>query len=377
MRLSEFAHGRDNNFNLIRIAAAYAVLVTHSFALVAGSETAEPFREALGGMTMGSIAVDLFFIASGFLVTASLLTRQSTIEFVWARGLRIFPALFVMLVLSVLGLGLFFTTVPWSAYFADPKLYKYFAKGLTLLGGVSYELPGVFAGNPYGNSVNGSLWTMPHEVRMYAILALLWMVLAVTPRFRSKAFKATVVSGAAAAGLFVVLSRLGVTSGGGNFVRLFFMFFTGAAFFVLKDRIVLSRPVFAVAFAVLLLAMFTDKHILYLVYVATVAYLLFFLAYVPSGFVRKYNALGDYSYGVYIYAFPVQQSIIALVPGVSVSSMVLISTVVTLPMAILSWHFLEKHALRLKGQYVTHTQRLLAFGLTRRSSVTPQEIGAP
>ena len=99
MKLSDFTSGRDNNFNLIRIIAALAVLVTHSFALATGTSAAEPFQKTLG-MTIGSIAVDIFFITSGFLVTGSLLTRKSFIdfiEFVWARVLRIFPALLVML----------------------------------------------------------------------------------------------------------------------------------------------------------------------------------------------------------------------------------------------------------------------------------------
>ncbi len=103
MRLSNFTDGRDNNFSLIRIIAAFAVLITHSFALAIGTGEAEPFQKFLG-MTMGTIAVDIFFITSGFLVTSSLLTRQSVIEFVWARVLRIYPALLVMLCLTVFGL---------------------------------------------------------------------------------------------------------------------------------------------------------------------------------------------------------------------------------------------------------------------------------
>lgn len=97
MKLSHYTQGRDNNFNLIRIVAAMAVLITHSFALTG---LAEPFRDSLG-MSMGDIAVDIFFITSVFLVTASILTRQSALEFLWARILRIYPALLVMLFITV------------------------------------------------------------------------------------------------------------------------------------------------------------------------------------------------------------------------------------------------------------------------------------
>lgn len=366
MKLSNFTQGRDNNFNLIRIAAAYAVLVTHSFALVFGTGDAEPFGNTLG-MTIGSIAVDIFFLTSGFLVTASLLTRQSTIEFIWARVLRIFPALLVMLLLTVFGLGLFFTTLSWHSYLTNPLTYRYFLKCLTLFTGVRGTLPGVFENNPFENVVNGSLWTMPYEVKMYATLAFIWVSLRVTPRFRTKVFKLTIVSGTLLAGLFVILAHFSLTKEDDRFLRLFFMFFSGATFFILKDQIVLSHTTFYLLLAALLLAML-NKQIFFLVYMATLAYMLFFVAYIPSGFIRAYNKFGDYSYGVYIYAFPVQQSIAALLPGIPVLSMVIISSVISIIFAALSWHILEKHALKLKERYVNHTKTLLSFGLTKAST---------
>jgi peptidoglycan/LPS O-acetylase OafA/YrhL len=81
MKLSTSTHGRNNNFNLIRIVAAIAVLIFHSFPLAKGAGDAAPLQDSLG-MTLGSIAADVFFIISGFLVTASLLTRQSVIEYI-------------------------------------------------------------------------------------------------------------------------------------------------------------------------------------------------------------------------------------------------------------------------------------------------------
>ncbi|MBA3013785.1 MAG: acyltransferase, partial [Desulfobulbaceae bacterium] len=291
MKLADFTQGRDNNFNLIRIASAYAVLITHSFALAIGTGDAEPFANVLG-MTIGSIAVDIFFLTSGFLVTASLLTRQCTIEFVYARFLRIFPALFVMLLLSVFGIGLFFTTISWTSYLTDPQIYRYFMKCLTVFSGIENELTGVFERNPYKNTVNGSLWTMPYELKMYALLSLIWIPLRVIPKFRLKTFKITIVSGALLAGLFVILNHLGITKSGAQFFRLFFMFFSGATFFILKERVVLSHSIFYISLAALLLAIL-NKQIFFFVYVVTLAYILFFVAYVPSGLVRTYNKLGD------------------------------------------------------------------------------------
>lgn len=93
----------ENNFNLLRALAAFLVLFSHSYALT-GSSSSEPLRMLLG-MTFGSVAVDVFFVISGFLVCGSLLRRQSAIEFMKGRLLRIFPALLVMVGLTVLLLG--------------------------------------------------------------------------------------------------------------------------------------------------------------------------------------------------------------------------------------------------------------------------------
>jgi peptidoglycan/LPS O-acetylase OafA/YrhL len=357
MQLSNFTQGKDNNFNLIRIVAAFAVLVTHSFALVTGTADAEPFRASLG-MTMGSIAVDVFFVTSGFLVTASLLTRQSAIEFVWARVLRIVPALVAMLLLTVFGLGAFFTSLPLSSYLTDSKIYVYFLKCATLITGITYSLPGVFEGNPYKSAVNGSLWSMPVEVKMYALLAFVWVALRIAKGNRLRAFKVSIVTCAAVAGCLVV-ARHFYLSADGEFAYLFFMFFSGAAFYVLKQHITLSRWAFWLFVIALLVTASIHKHAFFVAFTLTIAYVLFYIAYVPSGWIRKYNQVGDYSYGVYIYAFPIQQSVAALIPGISVIFMVMISALATIFLAVLSWHILEQRALGLKGLYVGHTRRLL------------------
>ncbi len=355
--LSDVARGRDNNFNIIRICAALAVLVTHSFALVVGSGNAEPLRNTLG-MTLGYIAVDIFFITSGFLVTASLLSRQSTLEFIWARVLRIYPALIVMLLFTVLVLGPVFTALPISQYFASKITVKYFVKCATLLFGVVYDLPGVFVDNPYKGAVNGSLWTMPSEIKMYLFLAGAWLILGLVRAVRLPAFKWAVIIAASAAGVYVVVSEFCVSSPS-YFIRLFFMFFTGASFYILKNRIPVSRVPFAVLFAALLLSV-VNKQFFFVVYMCSLAYILFFIAYVPKGIIRQYNRLGDYSYGIYIYAFPVQQSIIACIPGISIFQMIVLSAAITLVFSVLSWHILEKRALTLKSFYVGHTRKLFA-----------------
>ncbi len=361
MKLSDLAQGRDNNFNLIRIIAALAVLVDHSFALVIGRLDAMLFLDSTG-LNISTLAVDVFFVTSGFLVTSSLLTRQNSIEFVLARALRIYPALLVMQVLVVFGLGLFFTTAGRASYLTSDHTFLYWVKGSTLVTGLVTTLPGVFENNPFNNFINGSLWTMPYEVGMYAILVGIWAVLCIVPRVRSRAFKITIVGCAAVAALLLLTCHLYMIQAG-MFLHLFVMFFSGAAFFVVRDRVVLSRWVFLSMIVVVpSLAMFGEQ-VFFAAYVLALPYVLLYIAYVPSGLVRTYNQVGDYSYGVYIYAWPVQQSIAALVPGVSVLAMLLVSASVTIVLAALSWHLIEQRALRLKGRYAGYAKSLLPVSL--------------
>ena len=191
MKLSSFTNGRDNNFNIIRILAALAVLVSHSFILTGIG--AEPIK-AVTGITLGGMAVDVFFITSGFLVSASLLTRRSIPEYLCARALRIFPAMLVVTGLTVFCLGVCFTDIPLLSYFTAPATYKYLFKNSTLIAGVVFHLPGVFEHNPLKGEVNGPIWSIPFELRFYALLAFIWVILRAARENRSRLFEFTVVS---------------------------------------------------------------------------------------------------------------------------------------------------------------------------------------
>lgn len=346
-KLSAVAIGRNNNFNLIRLIAAFAVLISHSFALALGTTDAEPLRKSLG-VALGNIAVDVFFITSGFLVTASLLTRNNAAGFVRARGLRILPALWTMLLLTVFGLGVLATSLSPTVYLSLPETYHYLAKNAALVTGVMYHLPGVFETNPYKHVVNSSLWTLPYELALYAMLAAAWFVLRLPSTARLLLFRIIVVGTALAAGVGLLVNHFYVETAS-YFLRLLYMFAMGAALYLLRDRITLSRRWFWLVALVLALSTL-NKASFFVVYLFTVAYLLLYLAYVPAGRVRQYTRIGDYSYGVYLYAFPVQQTIAAMVPGVTVWQMLVFASAATMTLAALSWHFIEQPALRWKAR---------------------------
>lgn len=351
--LSEASVSRDNNFNLIRFTAALMVIIYHSYPLTGTS--GGPLHAQ--GISLGHIAVDIFFVTSGFLITGSMITRNNLVAFIVARILRIYPALIVAVLFCVFIVGLLFTTQSVESYLSNPTIYSFLKNNsLLVVGPLHWNLPNVFEMNPYKMAVNGSLWTLPFEIQMYAILAFLGMFLVVSPYMVSKRTFTILVVGIALISMVAFLTnQIMQFTQSYNYIftsRFAGMFFTGGAIFLLKDKFLLSHRIFGTCIALLLY--FSDNPTVFMtLYSLTIAYLVIYLAYIPSGIIRNFNRLGDYSYGLYIYAFPVQQMIAATVVGVSMTTMTIIALPLTLILAVLSWHTVEKPMLKKKDCYIT------------------------
>lgn len=350
-KLSEYVAGRDNNYNLIRFIAAALVLYSHSYPL---TKNVEPLN-ALLGVTWGSMAVSVFFISSGFLVMASLWNKNNLLAFAWARILRIYPALIVAVLFCVAVVGWYFTTYNTADYFSDPVTLKYIKRNITLFNSVKYDLPGVFANNPYPSAVNGSLWTLPYEIKMYTYLAVICTLLIYVQKklnlsiFKGSLLLMTLISLAAN-----IASQFSLVEHDYK-LHFFSIFFTGASFYIFREKIVLSSRIFWGLLLVLSVSTYSQP-VFQVLYLLILPYLIFYLAYVPAGKIRAFNRFGDYSYGLYIYAFPAQQSIAALMPEVSVWMMTTLAFVMSLVLSYLSWHLVEKRALALKDSYVVIEQ---------------------
>jgi peptidoglycan/LPS O-acetylase OafA/YrhL len=167
--LGDAAQGRDNNFNLIRMLAASAVLVSHAWPMVYGDGAVEPL-EALTGYSLGTFAVYVFFALSGFFISASFARSESVFGFVAARCLRLFPGLAVSLLLVALVMGPMVTSLSWTQYLAQWKTWTFLLRNETLVS-VQYTLPGVFEANPFP-AVEGSIWTLIQEAMCYGLVFL-------------------------------------------------------------------------------------------------------------------------------------------------------------------------------------------------------------
>ncbi len=351
MLLAQLATGRDNNFNLIRFIAASLVLVSHSYPLSMGIGYPEPLSDSLG-MTWGSIAVDIFFVASGFFIAASFSFKNSFKSFIAARVLRIYPALIITTLLTVFLLGPIFTTLSLAGYFSDYHWAQYLIKNSLIITGIDYNLPGVFESNPYPLAVNGSLWTLPQEIKMYFLLVVFCSLFSVIKEKLNISWKLdkALFIGITALALVLHISNHYLIFYSGQSLKLFTMFFMGSSFYFLQDKISINSKVGLTLIAVLLISTL-NKEAFFLAYTLFLAYIVFYLAYIPKGFIRRYNRFGDYSYGVYIYAFPIQQVIAYLLPGCSIIEMISLSFLFTVIAAYLSWILVEENALKLKHNF--------------------------
>lgn len=337
--------GRDNNFDLIRILAAGVVLFVHSRALTGGEGYAN--FAGLRDFTIGAIAVDVFFFTSGYLICGSLLSRGNIFDFVCARVLRVFPALWVMILSTVAALGFFVTTLSPAEFFGSPITQTYVWRGLTLINGVKFDLPGLFPHNPIPNVANGSLWTLPVEWRLYEYLAGIWVVLSLKSSIRLKALRYGLPV-AALICAFLVLRFYAEHDEREGVLTPQFMFFFGATLQIWRDRLFLSWRLFLGLLVALTLTEPLSHTGFFTLYLLGLGPVTLHAAFLIGGPIRLYNRLGDYSYGFYIYAFPIQQSIVHFFPRVSAGELDLFAGAGALLCAVLSWHFLEKPALAKK-----------------------------
>ncbi len=350
MNKFKITEGKDNNFNLIRLIAAFMVLITHSFTVAYGGMEHEPFRD-VSLMSIGNIAVYIFFVTSGFLVTGSLIRTQSVADYLVSRALRIFPALIVMLLITV------FLVFPWLSsrsladYFSSPDVYTYFLKCSILLLNVEFSLPGVFLANPYADNVNGSLWTLPVELYLYIGLVVFWITIYYLTMekisSRESLLRKCILVATILLAILLLLGEFRILTPN-VFTLLTYLFFSGSSLFLFRERITLSAWAFGFCVALMVASAFISPIAFAIAFVTVIPYVLIFFAYFPSTALRKFNSFGDYSYGIYIYSFPIQQTIVYLYPDSTVMQITVFSGVASFLFAYLSWHIIEKRALALK-----------------------------
>jgi len=355
--ISAALNGSDNALNLIRLVLASIVIVSHAFPLGGWGE--DPvLRWTQGQANAGGIAVIGFFAISGYLIAKSGL-RTDVVQFLWHRFLRIFPAFWVVLILTAFILGpILWMTMgrPLADYFTlgPGGPFAYVTENWTLRLG-TWGIHDVLAGTPYGIVVNGSvfngsLWTLWYEWVCYLIIAafVLFGVLR-----RAKWIVAL------AAGFFLILQIAETVSPGAvtavvPWFESMYVVNLGLPFLVGSTIAIYSRHVpfdnwFGIGALLMVGGTLVFGGFSTLGSLAGPYAVLWLAARLPQSF-KRVGAKNDYSYGVYIYGFVVEQVVAFIgVQRFGWLPYVVLSLVLAFAMAWLSWHLVEKRALRLKA----------------------------
>lgn len=342
---------RANNFDALRLVGALSVMFAHAFAL-RGRPDDIPM---VLGHPLQTIGVIVFFAISGYLITASFQRSRNPVTYLVARCLRIFPALVVVVVLSAYVLGPLVTTLSRDEYLAHPWTHEYVTNNIRLW--VQFPLPGVWDDLPLPGVVNGSLWTLFVEFLCYLgapllflfprllrpVLALLAVAvtirLAEAPLEESPVFYAVRLRDAALLWVFFA---------GGAFLRLalttwsWFRLRTDVAVAMIALQTVVTSvwPSWALELSAI-----------------TIPYAVLTIGLARTPYVHRTARFGDFSYGLYLYAFPVQQLVIDLwgVQGVIVNFLIVLS--LTTGLAVASWYLVERPALALKDRVLRRRVR--------------------
>jgi peptidoglycan/LPS O-acetylase OafA/YrhL len=323
--------GHDNNIGLLRCLLALSVIFSHSYALLLGMGGYEPLASATSGQfDFGGTAVNAFFTLSGLVVTQAWLRHPNPRYFLTQRVRRIYPGLIVACLVCLAAVTI---PAPHQRIF-DAQWYGYIALAVLLTAEIP-TLPRLFPDNPVPFALNGSTWTIGYEVACYFVLLFLGLAGALGWR------RVTL-------GLFVLawLTLVATTTGAltSPWPRFGTHFLAGVVAYLYRDRIP-AAPLLMVGAVLALLVSAALPPVGLLVFPVAGTYLLLYAAYrtPPSQIGRA----ADYSYGLYLYGFPVQQFLIYyLAPALTPITLFLAASLISAGLAWLSWHGVERRFLR-------------------------------
>lgn len=330
-----------NLFGFLRLAFAFMVIVSHSPELIDGNRSREPLTLLFHTMSLGEVGVAGFFLISGFLIIKSYNESASWSGYLAKRVLRIVPGFVVAFLVSWLIEG------PLAGGHVGSDGYAIQLIRMTAL--ESPELGDAFVGQHY-TLLNGPMFTIAYEFRCYLLVILLGALAVLrSPRVYLCLMTAIAI-------LFMADFEYGVVPLINRFtgilnvdVKFFMIFLIGGAFYLFRDNIQYNRRHLIIAAVALFVLMFTTWNVAELAVAIFGGYLMFWFALRGSlPWLSRIGRNVDISYGLYLYAWPVQNLIVQRWSGISPSLLTVLTAVIAGSLGYVSWILIESPCLRLK-----------------------------
>ena len=319
---------RFQHLTTLRFFLAVLVVWSHAYPLTGH---VEPIESHTNGITLGTLAVVTFFFISGFLVTMSWNRLQNPVEFVIHRIFRIWPALIAALLFTV--------AIAFIVSVAEPMQtlrsgWQYFWGNLPLINGIQFQIDGAFQDHP-NTSVNGSLWSLEWEIFCYITL-----LLAAISGILSNAWRAMLVSLLVMVSIFIMTQLdLSLFDGIPDHAMVLFCFSLGTFSYYLYNELG-GRALWKLYFFLAILFALFGSVFMPLAYIFAAAGIVALISF--DNILKPGDMKLDLSYGVYIFAFPIQQFMVYLLPNQSPLMNFLLTMPVLLVIAYLSWTLIEK-----------------------------------
>ena len=342
-----------NNFDSLRLFASVIVILAHCYPLKGLGYKYEPLFYVTHCNDFGHLGVSIFLCISGYLICHSL-TINSNFIFFYKRLLRIIPPLIIVVFLTIFILGPVYTSFLLNDYFGSSQTYLYFLN-ITLFR-MQYTIPGVFDNLPFKGVINGSLWTLSYEFFFYIIL---FVQFAILRRTNLVVIGSTIIliliycffNNNISINKYVIpFLNLSLQS----LLDLGIYFYIGASVFIiakkLSQRIVFILFIFAlILFFVCVITKSESND--YLFYFITPVFT-FSIALNHKINLQKLTSMGDFSYGIYIFAFPLQQILISITHNeISVPLLFFSTAILAYIFGGLSWHMIELKAMKYKNAF--------------------------
>ena len=345
----KITEGHANFFTPLRFVFAYMVLIGHSFVVIGGTATSEP--HIFYHFTFSYLAVNLFFIASGFLVTGSMLYRKDAASFTSARILRIYPGLIAHVLLMIVVFGAMTTSLPIGEYFTHSDTLKQPFIVLPFLES-SMHLPGILENN-HEHQASAALWTLRYELLAYVGTLVAFFLGLLKHRWMLFAQFAVFAIAFPLSHLLSIYDELPATIQ--SLLRFGVCYGLGAAIYGYRDKIKLHLLAIPALFG--FSALIHNTVMFEVSVMISLGYMLFWMAYVNIPKLNFLKKMNDVSYGLYIYHWAVLQGIYHFWPSVNVWQLIAIGSPIAILLANLSWRFVEKPALGFKSKFTKKLKR--------------------